>query len=690
MAHLGKTFKAARLAVGLLCWAMLISASEIGALMLARYYFGGNLIIWTPEAIVLALMFGRFRNRPWLVLFIGELTIFGTSMLISGSSLGLVVLLLDRISGLREAFIYLFVMRFSGPDSVTRSKGLLIFLGASLVASVFGAAAHALAFNWLYGWSLKRFFVTGLNSSLVGYAVITPLLFILTNIKLARAIKIKDALRSTGFISLYLIFISAIMFQSTFPLLFMIPIALMAVCYTVDLASVAIAVLLTAVITVWFTLIGHGPITLMRGDVSNSLLMLQVFLVVITSTTLPIAALMAEHAQLKRSLLEARVDADAANQAKTTFLANMSHEIRTPLNGVLGMAQVIAMDHLSAVQRERVAVVQRSGEALLSILNDILDLSKIEAGKLSLEAIEFDLGETVRNAAQSYQSLTSNTCVEAILELDGAEGIYIGDPTRVRQILHNLMSNAFKFTREGTVTVAAAYAEGVLRLTVTDTGIGIPADKLSRLFSKFSQVDASTTRKFGGTGLGLSICRELTELMGGTIDVASEDGHGSRFTVYLPMERISDAPNTSVAGDSPSIVGGVYPLRVLAAEDNPTNQLVLNTLLALAGLEAVIVENGAQVLEAWSTQAWDVILMDIQMPVMDGPTAAREIRRREAEQQRPRTPIIALTANTMSYQIAEYLADGMDGHLAKPIEIKALFETLSALEGEAVILKRKV
>jgi signal transduction histidine kinase/ActR/RegA family two-component response regulator len=674
--------KAMRLATGLILAAAFISGSECGALILA-HNFGGSLVIWPPEAIVLALMLGYFRDRPWLMLLVGEITIFATSTMVSQHSIAPLVLLLDRTSGLREAFIYLAVMRFSGGQAVNRSRGLLAMLMAAVVASLIGGAVHAVWFHWLYHWPTMQFFITGSASALVGYAVLTPLLLILTDIDQIEAINRKTVLRAAGVLALYCGVCFVVMYQSAYPLLFLIPLSLMAVCYTVDLASVALAVLATAAIAVGCTLVGHGPVTLAHGDFKSQLLVLQAFLVIITATTLPIAALMAEHDRLKRSLISARVDADAASHTKSMFLATMSHEIRTPLNGVLGMAQVIAMDELSPAQRERIGVIRRSGEALLSILNDILDISKIEAGKLTLETIQFSLGETMRSAAQSYESLAKETGLEIKLEVGGAEGVYLGDPTRLRQVLYNLMSNAFKFTPQGSITLAAAYGDGILQLTVTDTGIGIPAGKLDRLFGKFSQVDASTTRKFGGSGLGLSICRELTSLMGGTIEVESEEGCGSEFKVRLPMERISltaaDSPENSTACTD------MGSLRVLAAEDNPTNQLVLKTLLQFAEVDVVIVENGAQALEAWSTQAWDLILMDVQMPVMDGPTATREIRKREAEQSLPRTPIIALTANTMAHQVAEYMAAGMDGHIAKPIEADALFQALSSI-GDAAEL----
>jgi CheY-like chemotaxis protein/anti-sigma regulatory factor (Ser/Thr protein kinase) len=261
-----------------------------------------------------------------------------------------------------------------------------------------------------------------------------------------------------------------------------------------------------------------------------------------------------------------------------------------------------------------------------------------------------------------------------------AQGRYRGDFARIRQILFNLLSNAVKFTETGRIGLHVAREGDRLVLTVEDTGIGIPADRLPRLFNKFEQADASTTRRFGGTGLGLAICRDLTALMGGEIDIESEEGAGSRFRLRLDLPRLGDeAPGEAAApADGAGLQDGAG-LRVLAAEDNSVNSMVLRTLLQQIGLDPMIVGNGAEALAAWREHPWDVILMDVQMPVMDGPTATRRIRAEEAQSGRPRTPIVALTANAMSHQLDEYHAAGMDGLIAKPIRVEELFATLQAV-----------
>jgi signal transduction histidine kinase/ActR/RegA family two-component response regulator len=370
--------------------------------------------------------------------------------------------------------------------------------------------------------------------------------------------------------------------------------------------------------------------------------------------------------------------AEAANRAKSDFLATMSHEIRTPLNGVLGMAQAMAADTLPETQRERLAVVRRSGETLLTILNDILDLSKIEAGKLELEEVDFDIAEVASATVAAFGAVASSKGVDLQLRIGvAAEGVYRSDPTRVRQILNNLISNALKFTEQGQVRVAVERAGDMLEMRVSDTGVGIPADRLDALFQKFTQADASTTRKYGGTGLGLAICRELAEIIGGDIRAESTIGEGTTFIVRLLIPRVGDAMAFESEETAPRDWDAAN-LRILAAEDNSVNQLVLKTLLSQVGIDPMVVGDGAEALEAWRDHDWDLILMDVQMPIMDGPTATRAIREAERIRGRARTPIVALTANAMAHQIAEYRAAGMDGFVAKPIDVEKLFAAIEA------------
>ena len=378
-----------------------------------------------------------------------------------------------------------------------------------------------------------------------------------------------------------------------------------------------------------------------------------------------------------RDLESARDAANAANVLKTQFLANMSHEIRTPLNGVLAMAEVMGLGDLAPLQRERLGVIRQSGSLLLAVLNDVLDLSKIEAGKLTLVRDDFDLEPTLSATVESFAVVAQGKGLAFDMEIaEDAQGWWLGDADRLRQIVGNLISNAVKFTQQGSVAAKVDInpESGALRLIVRDTGLGIAPEKLPALFEKFTQADNSATRRFGGTGLGLAICRELTQMMGGSIDVESREGQGSTFTVELPLTRghqVLQAVSETVVATRD---GG---LRLLAAEDNPTNQHVLAAVMESLDIDIDIVGDGRQAIEAWKVGGYDLILMDIQMPVMDGIDAAREIRELERAEGRRRTPIVALTANALTYQVEEYMAAGMDDHVAKPIEIAKLYEAIS-------------
>jgi signal transduction histidine kinase len=386
---------------------------------------------------------------------------------------------------------------------------------------------------------------------------------------------------------------------------------------------------------------------------------------------------MAQSIREREQALElSRQKAESSNQAKSEFLANMSHEIRTPLNGILGMAQVMARD-AEGPQREHLKILQTSGESLLGILNSLLDLSKIEAGQIELDAHDFDLGEMVSTACDPFRILAAEKALAfEVLFYPEVSGLWRGDALRVRQVLTNLISNALKFTHAGSVNVSAERLADGVRFGVTDTGIGIPPEKLELVFEKFSQADGSTTRRFGGTGLGLAISRHLVTLMGGDLSLSSRQGEGSSFTFDLPLVWRGPAPAHAEA-DPGSVSGNVgQPLRILAAEDNRTNQLILSSLLAPLDIDLTLVDTGRAAVDALVAARYDVILMDSQMPEMNGVEATLAIRRMEAEGGLPRTPILAVTANVMSHQVAEYVAAGMDDVIAKPIEIVALLNAI--------------
>ncbi len=385
----------------------------------------------------------------------------------------------------------------------------------------------------------------------------------------------------------------------------------------------------------------------------------------------------------------AKIAAEEANAAKSQFLAAMSHEIRTPLNGVLGMASVLARSDLKPRDRDLVHVIEDSGTALLAILNDLLDLSKIEAGRFELDAVPFDIADVVAGAEALFTPRAAEKGVALRLEISAdARGVYMGDATRVRQILYNLLSNAVKFTDAGAVfvTVDAEDDGGRLVIEVADTGPGIAPERMSELFLPFRQGEMAATRRHGGTGLGLSICRRLAQMMGGDVTATSRAGRGSTFTVTLSVERCVDVDPVRerdlVAEDLAPAAAG-RDLRVLVVEDNSTNQKVIRAILEPMNAVVDVAENGEAAVAAWAAKDFDFVLMDVQMPVMDGLAATREIRARETAENRPRTPIVALTANAMNHQIKDYVDAGMDAHVAKPIEPALLFQVVKTVLTDA-------
>lgn len=386
-----------------------------------------------------------------------------------------------------------------------------------------------------------------------------------------------------------------------------------------------------------------------------------------------------ENRRLQREAQSLALSAETASRAKTDFLATMSHEIRTPLNGVLGMAQIMAAGELNPEQRHHLEIVEASGHSLLGVINAILDISKIEAGRMEIIPAPFHLDAFAEALGSLYGGLARERGLVFTLEVaPAATGWRLGDSERLRQVLSNLISNAIKFTEAGEIRVVIDGDAYGLNFRVDDSGVGIPESKRDLVFAKFAQLDSSSTRRAGGAGLGLAICRDLVNLMGGRIDFASLAGGGTRFEFSAPMPQVDE-------GVEPAPVRPLAPTddqaspRILVVDDNQTNRTVLLTLLSHLGVSGEFAVDGSQAVAMWEHNRWDAILMDIHMPGMDGLEASRAIRERERQTGRARTPIIAVTASVLAHEQTLYSDAGMDGLIAKPIEVVKLVEVITRI-----------
>ncbi len=450
-------------------------------------------------------------------------------------------------------------------------------------------------------------------------------------------------------------------------------------------------VLAASVTPIWLYVVGVV-------DLKSALLVFASFMVVVYY----LVAATLHNLRTDRALRAALERADAATNAKSAFLANMSHEIRTPLNGVLGVAQALEQTSLDARQREMVELVRDSGATLDRLLSDILDLSKIDAGEFDLAVDVFDLRQTVEAAAYLLGVRADEKGVAfSVTFSDAACGLFIGDGVRLRQVVANLASNAVKFTAKGQVTInvdvlnqdelESAGDGPVLRIVVSDTGVGFDAETAARLFGRFEQASVGVSGAYGGTGLGLSICRGLAELMGGQIWAQSEVGVGSVFTFQTPIRRhvqpteeTTDTTDTAFLNDAAALCG----LRILLAEDNVMNQRVVTLMLEPFSMTIVIAQHGEEAVAHADADAFDIILMDMQMPGCNGLEASRRIRAREAETGRARTPIAMLSANAMHSDVTQALEAGCDVHIAKPVSPEGLLRGLIAARAACAALRK--
>jgi signal transduction histidine kinase/ActR/RegA family two-component response regulator len=636
-----------------------------------------NTPIWISNSFVLTALL-RNRRSTWpalLCLFVladyAQVVVTAKGMWVVG--LGIVVCDLTEI--LLVATLSGFTETASLEESVWPIARLaLVSLLVPMITATGGAALLNLALGVPFGDAWENWYLATAS----GLVIVTPLLLCWTDRRL-RTSDWRRVIPETLLLAGLVAIVGYLDFHDAVPGLFLVFPFLLLTTFQGRLLGATTAAAAVATVAIWSTFTDHGPIATFAGtSIIAKIQYLQLYIAVVLLSALPLAAVLGQREKLAAQLRETTRAAQEATRAKSEFLAVMSHEIRTPMTGVLGMTDLLMQAPLPAKQREYVARIRASGRHLLALINDILDFSRIEAGKIELEAIDFSITDVLEQVGSLLTPLAVERGLELRFEADDHAAPRIrGDPTRLRQVLINLVGNGIKFTRRGGVTVTVSHRTMADRrerfhFEVRDTGIGIPEERRKILFDPFSQADSSTTRRYGGSGLGLAISRRLVEAMEGEIGVDSVEGVGSCFWFELPLTvSEGEAPRETPAPR----VREEQPRRVLLAEDVEMNQVLVADMLRAHGHDVVTAANGQEALELAAREAFDVVLMDVQMPVMDGVEAT--VRIRQLPPPACNVPVLALSANVMAEDMARYKAAGMNGALTKPIDWPKLFEALA-------------
>lgn len=641
---------------------------------------------WFADALLIATLLRAPKNR-WLEFvvwsFAGNFVanrVCGNSYLVSSYLPALNVLESWGVAALTTRLIL-------GKFELFRTRHVIsLAIVASFTVTTGTAALASIFINGQFGTPILSVWRTWFLADTLGLATFGPLF--VAAFDAVRSTTAKDTdwkLKAVEEISLLtsVCLLSYFVFhQAQYPLLFLLMPVILVLTFRLGVGMAAFATGMITTIGLLATLNGHGPIAVTRIPAHDQVILFQIFSASVFFIALPIGAYFAEREALLKEMEKARDAANAAAKAKASFLAAMSHEVRTPMTGVLGMAQLLRQEESPTKRREYLDALESSAHAMVTMLNSVLDISKIEADKLVLEQVDVNLTDLVGEVAHLFSSAAEAKNLSIVVDVpDREHAEVLADPTRLRQILSNLVANAIKFTEEGVVEIRLTCQDEAENrhciLEVADSGIGIAPEHHGVVFEAFRQADSSTTRQYGGTGLGLAITRELVQVMGGTIRFESAVGRGTRFFITLDfpgrpasiLKREEDERSASVVG-----------LKVLVAEDNPTNQLLIRSWLRRQGHDPFIVGDGASAVECALKSHFDVVLMDIQMPLMDGFEATSRIRAFRNE--RSKVPIVALTADVGVLRDFQVDPKGFSACLTKPIDFSQLNGLLIGLMGQ--------
>ena len=653
--------------------------SYVAAASLSFWAFGTNTPVWVSNAFaVTALLRNKPRVWPFLLVLTAAADYVANAVFGAGPILTLGIVPCDILE-----IVLVSVAIWRGGDVSLRFRSIwqtTKFALICLLVPVASSAGGAALLTFTLGEPFLSLWRTWYLADTFGLLIVIPLLMSWTDQHLRSDIP-RIVIVKAGVLAGLVAVVGYLDFNDALPGLFLaFPFLILASFHGRLLGATTATAALTAVAT-WSTFHGHGPIAPLPDanlNVIAQVQALQLYLLVVLLSTLPVAAVLEQRERLTAQLRESTRKAEAAAQAKSEFLAVMSHEIRTPMTGVLGMTDLLIDAQLPAKERDYALGIRASGRYLLALINDILDFSRIEAGKLELETTDF----AIPTMLEQVRSLMVPQATERGLTLhfefdEHSPPVVRGDPTRLKQVLVNLVGNGLKFTHRGGVTVAVSRrstdgGRERFRFEVRDTGIGIPEEKRVVLFDAFSQVDSSTTRKYGGSGLGLAISKRLVEAMGGEIAVESVVGVGSRFWFETPLE-LGDV--VAVKAAMRHLPVAVPPQRVLLVEDVELNQVLIADMLRSHGHAVTVAANGEEAVGLVRRERFDLVLMDVQMPVMDGVEATRRIRALASPV--GEVPVLALSANVMAHERERYLAAGMNGVLTKPIDWPQLFEAMA-------------